>query len=145
MVLGDVKKPSSSIYRAAVNQNGYAIKYIPKELMKEYVFDAIRSRPFVLYYLRFYIELTPELCFYAVSKKGLVLKFVCDQTEKICLTAVKENGRALMYVKEQTEEICMAAVKENGRALKYVKKQTPEICEAAVKQDIYAERYNFIN
>jgi len=57
---------------AAINQNGYALKYVKEQ--------------------------TTKICLAAVSKDGDALQFVKKQTEKICLAAVCQNDYALQYV-----------------------------------------------
>jgi hypothetical protein len=111
-IIGQLDKQFLSICMAAVQQNGYALKYIKNQ--------------------------TPEICLAAVKQNGWALKYVREQTPEIYMAAVKRDGYALHFIKEQTPDICLAAVQRNGQALQHVKKQTPEICMAAVQQDCHA-------
>ncbi|MDR3172538.1 MAG: DUF4116 domain-containing protein [Treponema sp.] len=94
---------------AAVQQDGWALVYVPEELMTA----------------DFYLE--------AVKQNGSVLEYVPEalKTAEVCLAAVQQNGKVLEFVPEElkTAELCLAAVQQNGRALQYV----PESLREQVK------------
>ena len=110
-----VKNQTPEICELAIQQCGWALKYVKPNL------------------------LTYKLCKIAVKQNGWALKHIEQpsdvlsraQIEKLCKLAVKQNGYALEYVKEQTNELCILAVQQNGHALGYVKKQfkTDEMCK----------------
>jgi exosome complex RNA-binding protein Rrp4 len=85
-----------------------------------------------------------ELCKFALSHDGLVLRYVSTKTEEICKIAVGQNGCALWYVPEEmkTEEICKFAIARTGMALCYVPDEMKiEICKFAIKQGGNVLRY----
>ena len=85
---------------AAVQRNGYELKYVPDELK------------------------TREICEAAVQKEGVALVYVPDdlKTKELCMMAVQKTGWALEYVPRnmRTPEICEAAVQQDRRILRYV-------------------------
>jgi hypothetical protein len=117
--------------KLAVQQNGYALKYV-KNQTDEICNLAVIQNPYTVYYVK---DQTEEICKLAVQQNGIALRHVKEKTEEICKLAVQQNGEALKYVKNQTEDICKIAVQQNGEALKYVKNQTEYICKIAVQQN----------
>jgi hypothetical protein len=84
----------------AVQQNGYAVKFVLKECRTE------------------------DLCLYAVQQNGYALEYVPKEckTEEICKLAVKKNGMALRFIPEEdrTEEIYIIALQQNGLASRFI-------------------------
>ena len=109
--------------KLAVQQNGFALKYISEEKQTEEICST-------LFECKLEASLLSKL---AVQQNGYALQFVKKQTEEICKLAVQQNAYALQFVKDQTEEICKLAVQKNGHLLQYVKKQTEEICKLAIQ------------
>jgi hypothetical protein len=83
-VLHDLGDQFPEICMAAVQRNGYTIKFVKDQ--------------------------TPEICLAAVKQNGQALEYVKKQTPEICLAAVQKCGMALEFVKKQTLEICTAAI-----------------------------------
>jgi Domain of unknown function (DUF4116) len=149
----------------AVEQNGWALKYIPEEhRTPELCRIAVQNNVFALYFVpkeKIALELcrlaveqngwaleyvpirykTPELCRLAVEQDGLALFHVpeAQRTPELCRLAVEQYGLALYYVpgKYQTPELYRLAVEQNGRTLQHVHKddRTPELCLLAVQKD----------
>jgi Domain of unknown function (DUF4116) len=105
------------VIQAALVQNGWALKWVPKH------------------------HRTEELCEIAVERTGVALAFVPEsiRNKELCRMAVTHDGLALECVPEKlrTLEICKIAVEKNGMALGYVPLglQTPELCRIAVGQN----------
>ena len=135
MSLKYVKNPTNDLYNIAVQNNPYAIQFIPHD---KQTFDIAKFGKFM--YIK---NKTEELCKYKVKKDGLELQYVKPElmTDEICKLAVKQNGYALRYVHKQTDEICKLAVKQNGFAVKYVHNLTEEICKLAVRKNGYVLQF----
>jgi hypothetical protein len=103
------RRRTPEVCLAAVQNNGYALSYVPKQ--------------------------TPEICLAAVRRNGGALQYVVTQTPEICMAAVQATGEALYYVKTQTPEICMAAVRQSGQALEFVKDKTLKLCLVACRSN----------
>ena len=84
----------------AVEDDGYALQYVPDELKSEAV------------------------CAKAVERNGDALRYVPDElkSEAVCAKAVENDGYALQYVPDElkSEAVCAKAVERNGDALQYV-------------------------
>jgi peptide methionine sulfoxide reductase MsrB len=131
----------------AVSNNGYALQYVPKELRTERMcFTAVSNTGQALQYVPEEMQ-TERMCLAAVSTYGYALQYVPEElrTERMCLAAVSKNGHALSYVPEElrTERMYLAAVSNDGRALQYVPKElrTERMCLAAVSNDGHALSY----
>ena len=136
-----VKNKSEDICILAVKQNGYALKYVPYNLItNEMCMSAVQQNGTALEYVPNNF-ITNEICIAAVQKDAWALKYVKEQTPEICLLAIKENGGVLQHVKDQTEELCALAIKENYYAFKYVREQTEELCKLAVQEDGFMLEY----
>ena len=81
-------KEWEKICLAAVEQDGYALKYIKEQ--------------------------TEKICLAAAKRNGRALEYVNEQTEKICLAAVEQDGYALDYVNLEFKVICEAYIRERG-------------------------------
>lgn len=115
---------TKNICLKAVEQNGFAIKFIANNLPKvsSYKYECIE-------------EDLSKIETYALRQNGMVLQILKTRNKYDCLSAVKQNGLALQFIENQTDEICFEAVRQNGLALQFVKKQTVDICYEAVKQN----------
>ena len=124
---------TEEICKLAVQQNGYALKYVKIEQTEEICKLAVQKNGYSLSFVK--IEQTEELCKLAVQQNGLSLCYVKNLTDEICKLAVKQNGLALHIVKHQTEELCKLAIQQTGYALSGAKNQTEELCKLAVQKN----------
>lgn len=111
MQLEHVQHVTAELCELAVNNNGWALQYVPPELR------------------------TSRIIIRAIQQQPLAIRYVHNQTPGLCRYTIRLNGKALQYVKEQTEELCLAAVQQDGFALEYVKNKTLDVCVAAVHKD----------
>lgn len=125
---------------AAVQQNGFALEYVPESLKTwEVCFAAAKESQHALAFVQEELK-TSDFCLAAVQRHGRALEFVPEKlkTPELYFNAVQSNGSALEFVPEVliTPEISLAAVQSNGYALKYIPTGllTAEICSAAVQQ-----------
>ena len=101
---------SEAAYIAAVQQDGWVLESVPKELCTEAV------------------------CMAAVQQDGRVLRWVPEglRTKALCMAAVQQDGRALEWVPKElcTEAVCMAAVQQNNKALQWVPQELKDVLQA---------------
>ena len=104
----------------AVENNGYAIKHIPKQFRTKKLWQIAGSK----------------------GECGLEDFPASLLTEEVCRRAVNRYGMALEHIpkKFMTKELCFAAVRKDGWALKFVdisllsKEEYTEICKIAMSR-----------
>jgi hypothetical protein len=123
----------------AVQENGWAIKYIPSEQQSEGVrLAAVQKNGSAIYYIPA-DQQSEEVRLAAVQQNGFALEFIPadQQSEEVRLAAVHKYGRALEYipVDQQSEAVRLAAVQQIGSAIQFipVDKQSKEVRLGALK------------
>jgi len=138
---------------AMIRDEGYALKYVPADLITtELCLAAVQQDWEALYYVpeKF---VTEEMCRTAVNQNVRALNFVPEKIKtdpvfghSLCKTAVEEDSRTLRFVPESVKmtpsfghALCLAGVKQHGESLEYVPEELKaapgigqEICHAAV-------------
>jgi hypothetical protein len=160
-------KLSYDIIKYAVQNNGFALKYI-KLIFIWFSKKYKNSKKIITYIIKCAVEnngcalefvdekyLTGNIIKCAMQNNGLALQYVPDDkmADNIIKYAVQNNGCALQFVPEDklTDEIIELAVQNNGCALQYAICEdedynityilTYEICKLAVQKDALALQY----
>ena len=119
------------LWKAAVKENGYVIRYIanPSEAMQ---LAAVEQNGLAIDYIK---NPSEEVQVAAVKQYGLAIKYIKNPSEAVQLAAVKQgDGYAIQYIKNPSEAVQMAAVKQYGYAIQYIKNPSEEVQLAAVRE-----------
>jgi prephenate dehydratase len=153
------QNPSPEVQMAAVQQNGWAIRFInnppPKVQMA-----AVQQYGEAIHYIK---NPSPEVQMAAVQSAGKAIQDIKNPSHEVQMAAVQQNGEAIQYIKNPSPEVQMAAVQQYvwvidhiknpspevqmaavqsaGRVIQYIKNPSPEVQMAAVKQNGRAIRY----
>ena len=132
---------------AAVQQNGYAIRFLTEaQRSPEVCLAAVRHDGRAIEHLT-EAQRTPEICLAAVSGWGDAIRFLTEaqRSPEVCLAAVQQFGDAIQHLTEaqRSPEVCLTAVSRWGPAIQHLTEaqRTPEICLAAVKEWGFAIQY----
>lgn len=142
---------TENICMSAIINDGFAIRYIPHEILTlEMCMIAIKTNT-ELY--DFYVKNKKnKACINNLCQKGLSMRCIQGQAEKIChiaydkfndqslhIMGINRIPSSLRFIKKEyrTEHINELAVKNDGTVLKYIDKdqQTDKICEIAIDQN----------
>ncbi len=131
----------------AVKQNGYALKYISKEMLTtEICLEAVRNNETVISNIPATFQ-TRELYHKAIKLNGKILQYIPDRykSKSVCMQAVIQNGLALEFVPSNilSKEFYSAAIEQNGLALEYVPSngKSKGLCITAINNDALALEY----
>ena len=102
------KAPTEAEQLAAIEQNGYAIRYIEKP--------------------------SEQLQLVAVKQDGLAIVDIKNPSEQVQLAAVKQDGLAIGFINNPSEQVQLAAVRQNGFAIEDINNPSEQVQLAAVKQ-----------
>lgn len=141
-LVSEVKKLTQGIIFAAVKNDGYSLRHIPKSFQTEKICcTAIMSKPSTIINVK--IKLTSKIV--ETYLRYRITPFdCCDEiikdfipSQERLLEILKENGLVLKYIKNKTSEICLEAVTRNGLALAATPKElrTSEMCLTAIDND----------
>ena len=153
---------SDAICMAAVEQNGFALQFVPRNAK-------VRDIHYSTFETTIVNTIDKKICLAAVKQNPLALQYVpkyyqrspsCKRVTSmadpdICLEAVKRNWEAIQFVEDyaKTKEMCLIAVKQNGNALWYVPNGayyddlyllTEELCIIAAANIPSTERAEFV-
>ena len=134
----------TTIYTAAVTQNGLALDYIPSKDRTQNIIDiAFTNDPSVIRYID---DPTIDMCIDAIKRNSMLIShlYYKNVTNEVYFAALNKNGTSLMHFGNNiTLEHCIAAVSQTGIALKVVpdKYKTLEVCTIAVNQNYNAYKY----
>ncbi len=115
---------TKELWDSAFQRNYKVIRYIPAEYQtQEYQKTVVDNAPESIYLIDPDV-ITEETIYYALSKKGSVLRFVPKErrTQKVCEYAVNNSGEALRYVPRdiKSNKLCFKAVVKDPNSIKYV-------------------------
>jgi len=131
------KNPSEAVQMAAVQNNGYAIRFIknPSEAVQ---MATVQQNGYAIQYIK---NPSEAMQMAAVRQDGFAIKFIKNPSEAMQLAAVRNNGCAIYYIETPSEAMQMAAVQQNGYAIQYIKNPSEAVQIAAVRQDGLAIRF----
>jgi len=145
LLLQYLDEKSRLVCDTALDNNGLALQYVPKNLIdQEMCIKALSQNALALQYVP--KELINEtIITFALFKNGLSLQFVPDMMKSGVYSelAMKNNVYALQFVKEQqqTEEMILNAVEKDGLLLKYAFMKSKEACMKAINNNKEAGNY----
>ena len=122
-----ILKRHPDLYRVAINSNGAALEFVPEEYRYEGIYeDALRSNGEAIAF--FPDELiTSEVCLKAVQKTPTAIKFVPTELidRELAFEAVSGDGLAIGFVPRDLidGELAFVAVSADGRAIRHVPKE----------------------
>lgn len=140
-------KINKEIYLQSIIKYGYAIKYVPKDILdRELCMTAVTNDGLSLEHIPYKLQ-DREMCITAVKQYGYALYYIPNNLKdyEMCMIAVNNLADSLYcvpnYLKDR--EMCLNAVKQDGNALGYVQNYLAdrEICLVAVKQNRCASCY----
>ena len=131
------KAPTEAEQLAAVEQNGYAIRYIEKP-SEQLQLVAVRQNGFAIEDIN---NPSEEVQLAAVRQNGLAIEDIKTPSEQVKLAAVEQNGWAIQYIDNPSEQVKLAAVAQDGYAIQHIVFPSEEVQLAAVRQNKYAIEY----
>jgi hypothetical protein len=117
-----IQDPSEAVQLASVQGDGFALQYIenPSEAVK---IAAVRQNGWAIYYIR---NPSEAVQLAAVRQDWYAIQHIENPSEAVQIAAVRQNCWAIQYIKNPSEAVQLAAVRENGRVIKHIKRP----CEA---------------
>ena len=128
------KAPTEAEQLAAVEQNGYAIRYIEKP-SEQLQLVAVKQDGLAIGFIN---NPSEQVQLAAVRQNGFAIEDINNPSEEVQLAAVRQNGLAIEDIKTPSEQVKLAAVEENGWAIQYIDNPSEQVKLAAVAQDGYA-------
>jgi hypothetical protein len=132
-----IDNPSEDIQLAAVEKNGYAIKWInnPSEDIQ---LAAVKQDVYAIIWIN---NPSEDIQLAAVEKNGHVIRWIKNPSEDVQLAAVKHDGCAIRWIKNPSEDVQLAAVKHDGCAIRWIKNPSEDVQCAAVSQNSKSFQY----
>jgi hypothetical protein len=141
---------TKNICEAAINNNGLALQYVPKNSIdRDMCIKAINKNGLALQFV-IPILIDQDMCINALSKNALSLQFVPEKlmNETVITFALFKNGLALKFVPDNLKNdfYSQEAMKNNPNALEFVKElhQTEEMIQNAVQKDGLLLRFAYM-
>jgi hypothetical protein len=132
-----IKNPSESVQLAAVQKDGYSIRFI-KNPSEDIKLAAVHRYGYAINYIK---NPSESVQLAAVQQNGYSIQHIENPSEAIQLAAVKQNGYSIQIIKNPSEAVQLAAVHQFGYAIHYIKNPSEDIQLAAVQQNRYSILY----
>ena len=132
-----IKNPSEQMQLSAVKQDGWAIRYInsPSEQVQ---LAAVRQNSWAIRYIN---NPSEQVQLAAVEHAGQAIQYIDNPSERVQLVAAKKDGYAIDYIKNPSERVQLAAVEQKGNSIQCIKNPSEQVQLAAVRQNEDAIEY----
>lgn len=138
LLLEIIPNPSDELIKAALNQNGYSIRYLPKEQWsEEYMKLAVRKSPKAIT-LFDSIDYPDSVIREAVAKDPDIFTLSHGGSEEARHFALEQKPSLILHLSEPTETEARYAVERNGLLIRTLQGQFPELREVAIRQNPWA-------
>lgn len=136
LLLEVIPEPNDEIIKAALKQNGYSIRYLPKEQWTdEYMQLAVATSPKVITLFDSYSD---DVIKSAVEKDPDIFSLAKGGSAEIRHFALEQKPSIILHMQEPTEEEVRFAVEQNGLLIRNFQNQYPELREVAIRQNPWA-------
>jgi hypothetical protein len=115
-----IDNPSEKLCKLAVQQDGNAIKYIPKRQRNEEVCKlALQRNGDVIHYIHEH-QRSEDVCKLAVQQHPYLIRYIHNPSEEVCKLAIQIDPFAIQYIHNPSEEVCKLAFQRNPGVIRYI-------------------------
>ncbi len=137
LLIRHIKEPTDAMYKKAIEQNGYALMYIPKDKWtNEFKREAIKTSPKLITKMPYDSALIRT----AINADKNIFYLINDAKEEDKMYAIEHNPGLINSIKEPSEALVSKAVSLNGLLIRNFQKEYPNLRVAAIEQNPFAIR-----
>lgn len=136
MLLEAIDNPSDELIKTALNQNGYAIRTLPREKWTdEYMTLAANTSPKVI---TLFPECPDEALLAAINKNPDIFVLAKGGSEAIRLRVIQNKPSMILHIDNPKENEVRIAIEQNGLLIRNFQNLYPELREVAIRQNPWA-------
>mgnify|MGYP002623883835 CR=1 FL=1 len=138
LLLEVMPQPTDEMIKTALKQNGYAIRYVPKEnWTEEYMKLSVSTSPKAITLFED-VTYSDAVIREAVAKNPEVFSLSHGASEEARRFALEQKPGLIIHMDEPTYEEAKYAIEQNGLLIRNLQYQFPELRERAIRQNPWA-------